>query len=113
MLGDKTTSSKSGINYYEDKEYSFNIILEQHVKGKTTLSETYDIDGKNSGASKSLQASAKLSAHHSKNINSARTSMSDDGIGLFGSYSKGDKVMVSGKGEDKVAIQKVDTVAVL
>ena len=51
MLGDKTKSSKNGIDYYEDKEYSFNVVLEQHVKGKTTLAETYDIDGKNSGTS--------------------------------------------------------------
>lgn len=112
MLGDRTTPSNSGINYYEDKEYNFNIILEQHVKGKTTLSETYDIDGKNSGTSKSFQASANLSAHHSKNINSAYTSMSDDGVSLFGSYSKGNKAMVSGKGKNKLATKKVDTVAV-
>ncbi|MEA2018915.1 MAG: hypothetical protein U9N59_10750 [Campylobacterota bacterium] len=111
MLGDKTTSSKNGIDYYENKTYSFNLILEQHIKGKTILAETYDIDGKDYGQNKSLTASAKLSANHSKNINSATTSMSDKGIGLFGSYSKGNKAMVSGKGEDEVTLNKVDTLA--
>jgi hypothetical protein len=112
MTSDKIESFQKTVNNYKNIEYNFNIVLEQHIKGKTKLAETYDIDGKNRGSSKQMKASAKLEAHHSTNIFGASTSMSDSGIGLFGAYNKGNKAMVSGKGTDKTEKKKIDTVAI-
>lgn len=111
MLNNSVKVFKKGVNYLEHKEFDFSVILEQRIKGKTMLAETYDLDGSNSGTSKSMQASANyLSANNSENVYASRTSMSDNGMALK-SFFTGDKATISGKGENEVQRQRTEILA--
>jgi len=78
MTNNKTSSTKIGHNKIDTKTYNFDIHLEQHIQGKTSMSERYSRDTVANGSMSLVQTPSKEEATKQQSFNNRDTQSTTD-----------------------------------